>query len=83
MSVDDTLDKLKPYVANMKMNYVVLQGLGHDDMQDAFGPMWGIPVTVVISRDGKVCAKHIGPVRQKTRSRRKSRRSSARIAGTP
>jgi hypothetical protein len=22
--------------------------------------MWGIPVTVVISRDGKVCAKHTG-----------------------
>jgi len=60
VSVDDTLDKLKPYVADMKMNYIVLQGLGHDDMQDAFGPMWGIPVTVVISRDGKVCAKHTG-----------------------
>ena len=60
VSVDDTLDKLKPYVADMKMNYLVLQGLGHDDMQDAFGPMWGIPVTVVISRDGKMCAKHTG-----------------------
>jgi thiol-disulfide isomerase/thioredoxin len=60
ISVDDTLDKLKPYVNDMKMNYVVLQGLGHDDVQDAFGPMWGIPVTVVISRDGKVCAKHTG-----------------------
>ena len=38
----------------------MLQGLGHDDMQDAFGPLWGIPVTVVISRDGKICAKHTG-----------------------
>jgi thiol-disulfide isomerase/thioredoxin len=60
VSVDDTLDKLKPYVASMKMNYTVLQGLGHDDVQDAFGPIWGIPVTVVISRDGKMCAKHTG-----------------------
>jgi len=60
VSVDDTLDKLKPYVAKMKMNYPVLQGLGHDDMQDAFGPMFGIPVTVIISRDGKICAKHTG-----------------------
>lgn len=60
ISVDDTLDKLKPYVADMKMNYTVLQGLGHDDVQDAFGPMWGIPVTVVIARDGRVCAKHTG-----------------------
>jgi thiol-disulfide isomerase/thioredoxin len=60
ISTDDTLAKLKPYVANAKMNYVVLQGLDHDDVQDAFGPLFGIPVTVVISRDGKICAKHTG-----------------------
>jgi len=60
VSVDDTQAKLKPYVAQMKMNYPVLQGLDHDDLQDAYGPMFGIPVTIVISRDGKVCAKHVG-----------------------
>ncbi|HKB13956.1 MAG TPA: TlpA disulfide reductase family protein [Vicinamibacterales bacterium] len=60
VSIDDTLDKLKPYVANAKMNYVVLQGLDREDLQDAFGPMFGIPVTAVISRDGRICAKHVG-----------------------
>jgi thiol-disulfide isomerase/thioredoxin len=60
VSVDDTVDKLQPYVAQFKMNYPVLLGLGHDDVQDAYGPMWGIPVTAVISRDGKICAKHTG-----------------------
>jgi cytochrome c biogenesis protein CcmG/thiol:disulfide interchange protein DsbE len=60
VSLDDTADKLQPYARDMKMNYVVLQGLGHDDIQDAFGPMLGIPVTVIISRDGKVCATHTG-----------------------
>ena len=60
VSVDDTLDELKPYVAELKMNYPVLQGLGRDDVQDAFGPIWGIPTTVVIARDGKICAKHSG-----------------------
>jgi hypothetical protein len=44
----------------MKLNYGVLQGLHHDDVHDAFGPLWGIPVTAVISRDGKICAKHAG-----------------------
>ena len=60
VSVDDPLSKLKPYVAKMNMNYLVLQGLDHDDMQDAFGPLMGIPVTIVISRDGKQCGKHVG-----------------------
>ena len=60
VSVDDTPAKLKPYVAQMKMNYPVLQGLDHDDIQDAYGPLFGIPVTIVISRDGKMCAKHVG-----------------------
>jgi len=60
VSVDDTADKLRPYVANMKMNYVVLQGKDHDDLQNAYGPMWGIPVTAIISRDGKICMKHAG-----------------------
>jgi thiol-disulfide isomerase/thioredoxin len=60
ISVDDTPDKLQPYVAEMKMNYPVLQGLGHDDVQNAYGPFMAIPVTILISRDGKMCATHTG-----------------------
>ena len=60
VSVDDTVEKLKPYVAKYKMNYPVLLGLNHDDIQNAYGPLWGIPVTALISRDGKICAKHSG-----------------------
>jgi thiol-disulfide isomerase/thioredoxin len=60
ISVDDTADKLAPYVHDMKMNYPVLQGLNHEDVQDAYGPIVGIPVSIVISRDGKICATHTG-----------------------
>jgi thiol-disulfide isomerase/thioredoxin len=60
VSIDDTQAKLKPYVAQMKMNYPVLQGLDHDDVQDAYGPMLGIPVSVLISRDGRICGRHTG-----------------------
>ncbi|MGE0448097.1 MAG: TlpA family protein disulfide reductase [Vicinamibacterales bacterium] len=60
VSVDDTADKLAPYVKEMGMNYPVLQGLGRDDLQDAYGPILGIPVSVMISRDGKICATHTG-----------------------
>ena len=47
-------------VKEMGMNHPVLQGLGHDAVQDAYGPILGIPVSVMISRDGKVCATHTG-----------------------
>jgi thiol-disulfide isomerase/thioredoxin len=60
LSVDDTVDKLKPFVAELRMNYPVLVGLGRDDVQDAFGPIWGIPTTFLISRDGKICRKNTG-----------------------
>jgi thiol-disulfide isomerase/thioredoxin len=60
ISVDDTLATLKPYAAQYKMNYPVLQGLGHDDVQEAFGPLEGIPTTFLISRDGRICATHFG-----------------------
>ena len=60
VSVDDTVEKLKPYVAKYKMNYPVLIGLNHDDIQNAYGPLWGIPVTAIVSRDGRICVKHSG-----------------------
>jgi thiol-disulfide isomerase/thioredoxin len=60
VSVDDTAEKLRPYVAKLKMNYPVLQGLNHDDIQNAYGPLVGIPVTIVISRNAKMCVKHLG-----------------------
>jgi thiol-disulfide isomerase/thioredoxin len=60
ISIDDTAAQLEPYVKAMKMNYPVLQGKDRSDVQDAFGPLVGIPVTVVVSRDGKVCASHAG-----------------------
>ena len=44
----------------MKMNYPVLVGKDHDDVQDAFGPLWGIPVTVFVGRDGNIALKHSG-----------------------
>jgi len=60
VSVDDTVEKLKPYVAEMKMTYPVLLGRGHPEVLDAFGPIPSVPVSVVIGRDGTICTKHIG-----------------------
>jgi thiol-disulfide isomerase/thioredoxin len=60
ISVDDTSEQLAPYIRDMKMNYPVLVGQGRDDVQEAFGPILGVPVSVMISRDGKICATHTG-----------------------
>jgi len=59
-SVDDTAEKAKAYAAQYKMNYPILLGEGREDVQDAYGPIWGIPASFIISKDGKVCRKHMG-----------------------
>jgi thiol-disulfide isomerase/thioredoxin len=60
LSVDDTPDKMRPYAAQYKINYPLLVGNGREDVQDAFGPLFGIPVSVIIGRDGKIAKKHSG-----------------------
>jgi peroxiredoxin len=62
VSVDDSVEKLKPFAAQFKMNYPVLLGDGRDDIQGekAYGPMFGLPKTFVIGRDGRICKTHVG-----------------------
>lgn len=59
-SVDDTAEKARAYAAEYKVNYPVLLGEGREDVQEAYGPIWGIPASFIISKDGKVCRKHLG-----------------------
>ena len=59
-SVDDDEPKARAFAVEYKMNYPILLGLGREDVQEAYGPIWGIPASFIISRDGKVCKKHLG-----------------------
>jgi cytochrome c biogenesis protein CcmG, thiol:disulfide interchange protein DsbE len=59
-SVDDDAPKAQAFADQFKINYPVLLGLGREDVQDAYGPIWGIPASFLISRDGRVCQKHLG-----------------------
>ena len=59
-SVDDTADKAKAFADEYQINYPILLGEGREDVQDAYGPIWGIPASFLISKDGKVCRKHLG-----------------------
>jgi thiol-disulfide isomerase/thioredoxin len=60
ISVDDPIEKLKPYASEMKINYPLLVGNGREDVQEAFGPLWGIPVTVFVDREGRIAKRHSG-----------------------
>jgi peroxiredoxin len=62
LSVDDPPEKLPPFADELKMNYPVLVGLDRDDVLEKppYGPLFGVPVTFLIGRNGKICSKHIG-----------------------
>ena len=59
-SIDDKPEELKEYAAKYQMNYPVLVGAGHENIQEAYGPLWGVPVTIIIGRDGKIAKKQSG-----------------------
>jgi thiol-disulfide isomerase/thioredoxin len=60
IAMEDEFEGVKAYAAQMKMNYLVLDGTGRTDVEAAFGPLVGLPTTFLIGHDGKICAKHTG-----------------------
>jgi peroxiredoxin len=58
IAVDDTIPNLKKFAEEYKMNYPVL--VAHEEVEKAWGPIWGLPTTFTVSRDGKICKKHTG-----------------------
>jgi thiol-disulfide isomerase/thioredoxin len=57
----DKFENAKPFAQAMKMNYPVLNGDPQQDaIDDAYGPIFGLPMSFVIARDGRICAKHEG-----------------------
>lgn len=62
VSVDDPVAKLRPYIAELSMNYPVLQGRSNGGLLDAYGPLAAVPTTYLIKRDGSVCKRHSGEV---------------------
>ena len=60
LSVDDTPEQMRPFIAEYQVNYPMLVGLGREDFQEAYGPVWGLPITFMIDREGTLCRKHIG-----------------------
>jgi peroxiredoxin len=49
-----------PFAEQFKMNYPILNGTDRQDIEDAFGPLFALPTSFLIGRDGRICGKHIG-----------------------
>jgi peroxiredoxin len=60
LSVDDTVDKIQAFAGEYDVTYPMLVGLGREDFQEAYGPIWGIPMTFFIDREGAICRTHAG-----------------------
>jgi peroxiredoxin len=61
ISEDDDPQTLKTFSTEWKINYPMLVGRDEDKLFDAYGPLYGIPTTVFIGRDGAICGRHVGP----------------------
>jgi peroxiredoxin len=56
----DEFAKAKPFAEQYKMTYPVVNGIDRGDLDEAFGPFFGLPTTFLIARDGRICARHVG-----------------------
>jgi len=56
---DDDWKSVKPYVQEKKINYTIV--LGNKELGDQYG-LGGMPMTVLIDRDGKIANSYLGVV---------------------
>lgn len=58
VSMDDSSKDAANYVREMKITYPVV--MGSSDVADSYGGVLGLPVNLLISRDGKILNKYVG-----------------------
>jgi peroxiredoxin len=55
---EDGWTVVKPYLQQLKINYRIV--LGNDKVGDAYGGVDSLPTTLLIDRQGRVAATHVG-----------------------
>jgi len=55
-----TADQLQTFIHENKMQYPVTYP--NEKVEGAFGELYALPTSFLISRDGSICAKQLGPV---------------------
>jgi peroxiredoxin len=62
LAQQDTAEDLRAFAADFKMNYPSL--LSTEEIEEAFGPMWAVPMSILIDRHGSICMKHMGQIKK-------------------
>jgi peroxiredoxin len=62
VSIDDTPEQLQAFAKQYKVTYPML--LNQENVEEAYGPIYGVPVSFFIGRDGLICRKQMGEVRK-------------------
>lgn len=57
---DENVAGVPAFAKEFGVTYPLLDGNGHTDLEDAYGPMDGLPRSVLIGRDGRIAAIHEG-----------------------
>ncbi len=60
VSVDESVPLIKPFIETLRVSYPVVIGKDREDVKEAFGPLLGFPTSVLVTRDGMICARHTG-----------------------
>ena len=60
IDVLDEFSRVGVFAKELNVNYPMLDANKRTDVEEAFGPMWGLPTTVIVDREGKVHKKHSG-----------------------
>ena len=57
---EDSVDQVRAFADEKKMSYPIT--LITPQVEDAYGPLFGLPTSVLIARDGSVCKRQFGPM---------------------
>ena len=60
ISTDDTPEQLRDFASKYKTNYPLVQVSA--EVEEAYGPVFGLPTSILVARDGSVCKRHFGPL---------------------
>ena len=57
---EDSIDQVRSFAQERNMTYPIT--MITPEVEDAYGPLFGLPTSILIARDGSVCKRQFGPM---------------------